>query len=100
MELVLIVTFAGLLGAIVRYVVPGRDRHGLLLLPMLHIAAASIIWTASLWLGLRPDTVWPWLVSLIVSSVGAVVLALWLPRRRDHDDRELFDQLSGARQSG
>ena len=100
MELVLIVTFAGLLGAIVRYLVPGRDRYGLLMLPMLQIAAASILWTASLWLGLAPGSGWPWLVSLILSTAGAVALAVWLPRRRDEDDRQLFDQLSGARQSG
>lgn len=94
MELVLIVTFAGLIGALVRYIVPGRDRHGLLLLPMLQIAAASILWTASLWLGLTPTSVWPWLVSLVLSTAGIVALAIWLPGRRDAEDRELLERES------
>lgn len=94
MELVLIITFSGLIGALVRYLVPGRDRHGLFVLPGLHIAAASLLWTASVWAGLSPYSVWPWLVSLVLSTAGGVWLALWLPGRRDLEDQELLESLS------
>jgi hypothetical protein len=94
MELVLIVTFAGLIGALVRYLTPGRDRHGLLLLPALQISAASVVWTASVWVGLAPTSIWPWLTSLGLSTAGIIWFALWLPTQRDAEDEKLLSELS------
>lgn len=94
MELVLIVTFAGLIGGTLRYLIPGRDRHGMIVLPALQIAVASVLWTGSVWLGLAPDTIWPWLVSLVLSTAGTIALAIYLPKRRDRDDEELFAELT------
>jgi hypothetical protein len=94
MELVLVVTFAGLLGAGLRYVLPGRDRHGLGLLPSVAVVIGSLVWSISVWLGLDPGSVWPWLTSLGLAVAGVIGLGLWLPKRRDVDDAQLFDNLT------
>lgn len=94
MELVLVVTAAGLIGTILRYLIPGRDRHGLIVLPSMQVAVASVLWTASIWLGLTPDSMWPWLVSLVVSTGTTVFLGFYLPKRRDADDAALVERLT------
>lgn len=94
MELVLIVTFAGLLGAGLRYALPGRDRHGLGLLPSTAIVIGSLVWSASVWLGLDPAGVWPWLTSLGLAAAGVIALGLWLPKQRDAEDEKMFDDLT------
>jgi hypothetical protein len=94
MELVLVVTFAGLIGAAARYFLPGRDRHGLGLLPSVGVIAGSLAWSVSVWAGLSPDSAWPWLVSLGLAAAASVWLGLWLPKKRDADDAELFEKLT------
>lgn len=94
MELVLIVTFAALIGGGLRYVIPGRDRHGLVLLPSLQVAIAAILWSSAVWLGLEPSTVWPWLVSLVPATVATVWLGITLPRKRDAEDERFFAELT------
>jgi uncharacterized membrane protein YfbV (UPF0208 family) len=97
MELVLIVTFAGLIGAAVRYMIPGRDRHGLGLMPSVAVIIGSVTWSAAVWLGLSPDTAWPWLVSLGLATGGVVWLGIWLPAKRDAADDEFFRQLTDTK---
>ena len=99
MELVLIVTFAGLIGAALRYIIPGRDRHGMIVLPALQVSIASVLWTASVWLGLDPTSVWPWLVSLVLSTGATIAIGIYLPKRRDREDQELFESLIGSAKS-
>jgi len=94
MEIVLVFTAAAIIGAAVRYLVPGRDRHGLIALPALQVAAATLLFTASMWLGLDPQSIWPWLIALILSTAGHVYLAWWLPGYRDQKDHELFEALT------
>lgn len=94
MEIVLVVTFAGLLGGALRYMIPGRDRHGLSLMPSVAIMVASLAFVASVWVGLEPRSVWPWVISLGL-AVGAVVfIGVWLPKKRDADDDRLFAELT------
>jgi hypothetical protein len=94
MELVLVITFAGLLGAAIRYIVPGRNRHGLGLMPSVGVVVGSLSWVIAVWAGLAPRSVWPWVISLGLTVVVTVWLAIWLPKKRDADDAELFARLS------
>lgn len=94
MELVLIVTFAALVGGALRYVIPGRDRHGLLLLPSFTVAIAAVLWSTAVWLGLAPDSVWPWLGSLVPATGATIWLGLTLPKKRDLEDEALFAELT------
>lgn len=94
MELVLIVTFAGLIGGVLRYLIPGRDRHGMITMPALQVAVASVLWTGSVWLGLSPQSPWPWLVALGLSTVFSVALGIYLPKRRDAEDEQLLASLT------
>lgn len=97
MELVLIVTFAGLIGAALRYIIPGRDRHGLGLLPSVGVIIGSLTWSLAVWLGAPPDTFLPWLLSLGLTTGGVIGLAIWLPKKRDADDAGLFAQLTDTK---
>ena len=94
MELVLVVTAAALIGATVRYIVPGRDRHGMIALPALQVALASILFVAAMWLGLDPRSVWAWLIALVLSTAAHVAAALWLPGARDRADEQLLAELT------
>lgn len=94
MELVLIVTFAALIGGALRYVIPGRDRHGLVLLPAFTVAIAAILWSSAVWLGLGPSTVWPWLVALLPAAIATIWLGIVLPKQRDREDEQLFAELT------
>jgi uncharacterized membrane protein len=94
MELVLVITFSGLIGGALRDMIPGRDRHGLGLMPSVAIMVASLAFVASVWLGLAPRSVWPWVISLGLATAAVVWLGVWLPRKRDADDERLFAELT------
>ncbi len=97
MELVLVVTFAGLIGAAIRYVVPGRDRHGLGLMPSVGVAVGSLAFVVVVWAGLAPRSVWTWLITLGLTLAVTLWLALWLPKKRDGDDEEMFTRLTDTK---
>lgn len=94
MELVLVVTFAGLIGGALRYMIPGRDRHGLGLMPSVAIMVASLAFVLAIWLGLEPRSVWAWVISLGLGTAAVVWLGVWLPKKRDADDERLFAELT------
>ena len=97
MELVLVVTFAGLLGAAIRYMVPGRDRHGLGLMPSVGVIVGSLSYMIVVWAGLAPRSVWPWVISLGLTVIVCVWLAIWLPKKRDADDAAMFARLTDTK---
>lgn len=94
MEIVLVFTLAAIIGAAVRYMVPGRDRHGMIALPALQVGVATLLFVAAMWVGLEPRSVWPWLIALVLSTGAHVWVALWLPGARDRADEELLAQLT------
>lgn len=94
MELVLVFTAAAIIGGAVRYLVPGRDRHGMIGLPALQVGLATVLFVASMWLGLDPRSVWPWLIALVISTVAHVWVALWLPGARDRADEHMLAELT------
>lgn len=94
MELVLVFTFVALIGAAVRYTVPGRNRHGMIALPALQVGLATLLFVIAMWLGLEPRSVWPWIISLVGSTAAHVAVAIWLPGKRDADDAALLAELT------
>lgn len=94
MELVLVVTAAGLIGTALRYLLPGRDRHGLALMPAAGVIIGSLLWTIAIWVGLDAATPWPWLLSLGLTVVGVGALGIWLPRARDAADQARWAELT------
>jgi uncharacterized membrane protein YeaQ/YmgE (transglycosylase-associated protein family) len=94
MELLFIVVFGAGIGGIVRYLVPGRQSHGIFLLPALGIAAASIVWAALTWLGFGFDGGWIWVASIAAAVIVPVAAAFYLPRQRKAADDALLARLS------
>lgn len=97
MELLFVIVIAAGIGGIIRYLLPGRDAHGVLLLPALSAAVAAIVWVALLWAGLTFDGGWIWVASLVAGGLAAVAAGLALPRRRNAADQELLVRLSRGR---
>lgn len=96
MELVLIVTFAGLAGLALRYMLPGREHHGVALLPSLGIIIGSLSWALAIWVGLDAQSVWPWALALGLTVVGVIAGAVVIPRRREEADKALWERLTKA----
>jgi hypothetical protein len=94
MELVLIVTFAGLIGLAARYVVPGRQWHGMALMPSLGVIIGSLGWALVIWVGLDARSVWAWVVALGLTVIGVVIGGIMIPRRREAADTALWAQLT------
>ncbi len=97
MELLFVTVIAAGIGLIVRYTLPERHSHGLLLIPAVATVATAIVWVALLWAGLTFDGTWIWVASLGAAVIASLVAALLLPRRRAEADAALFAQLSSAK---
>jgi len=99
MGLIYIVVLAAGIGTVARYVLPGRESHGLLLLPALAVVPAVIVWGALTWLGVSQGEVWMWLVSLAAGALVAVGAGLYLPKHRAGVDAALFEKLNDPRRT-
>jgi quaternary ammonium compound-resistance protein SugE len=94
MELVLVVTVAGLVGLAVRYALPGRSWHGIAVLPALGVITGSLGWAFAVWVGLDATAIWSWVVALTLSVAGAIAGAIIIPRRREAAHDALWAQLT------
>jgi hypothetical protein len=97
MELLFVTIIGAGIAAIVRYLVPGREAHGALVLPALGAVVTAAVWVALVWLGWSFDGGWIWVVSLVAGGIAALVYALVTPRRREKADARLFAELSGGK---
>lgn len=97
MELVLIVTAAGLIGVAVRYLIAGRQSHGLAVMPAAGIIVGSLAWGVLIWTGAPESAWWSWTIALGLATVAAIALALVLPRRRAAADEALWAELTRPR---
>lgn len=86
-DLVVVFASALVIGTIVRYVVPGRIKHGLLLIPGFAIVFSLLVWEIGVWAGLSHDVALPaWLILLVVASGATTWFTFWLIRRRNASD--------------
>ena len=92
--------YAGVIGAfiglILHYVLPDRHLMGLFLLPAIGAAVTCVAWDASVWLGLKLDGGWIWVVSLVLPGIVAIAVTLILGRRRTASDERMLESLSRA----
>jgi hypothetical protein len=92
-ELLFVTVIGAALALGVRYAVPGRDTHGLLLIPAIGAAATAVTWVLLLWLGFTFDGGWIWVFSLLIGPAVAFGFALLVPPRRRAADDALLARL-------
>jgi hypothetical protein len=97
MELLFVTVIGAGLGALFRYILPRRDTYGALLLPALSAAVTAIVWVGLVWLGWTFDGTWIWVVSLAAGALAALLVALYLPRKRLAQDARRLVELSGGK---
>jgi len=93
MELLFVTVIGAALAIGVRYLTPGRQTHGLLLVPLVGAAATAAIWAICVWAGLTFDGGWIWVFSLVIGPAVALAFALLLPPRRRAADEALLASL-------
>lgn len=93
MELLFVTVIGAALSVGVRYLVPGRQSHGLLLVPLVGAAATAAVWAVCVWIGLPFDGGWIWVIALVGGPLIALALALTLPKRREQADAALLERL-------
>ena len=96
MELLFVALGGAILGLAARYGLPRRDTHGALLVPAVGSIAASVVWAALTWVGLKFDGGWIWVASLAVAGIVAALASAFLGRHRRASDAKLLTKLSGA----
>ncbi|MER3389436.1 MAG: hypothetical protein RJQ01_05325 [Microcella sp.] len=93
MELLFVTVIGASIALGVRYLVPGRQTHGLLLVPAVGAAATAAVWAVCVWLGLTFDGGWIWVIALVLGPLASLAVALVLPKRRETADAELLERL-------
>ena len=98
-DLVVVFSSALVVGTIIRYAIPGRIKHGLLLIPSFAIVFALLVWEISVWAGVGGEFAQlAWLILLVVTAGVTLAFTLILVRRRTHsDDAMLASALNGIR---
>lgn len=96
MELLFVAVGGAIFGAFARYLLPGRETSGALLLPAVGVVAACLTWVALTWAGLSFDGGWIWAWTIVVSVLAPVAVAVLIPRRRRQADDLLLAQLTGS----
>jgi quaternary ammonium compound-resistance protein SugE len=96
MELLFVTIIAFAIGLGWRYVLPGRETYGSMLVPSATAAICAVIWELLLWAGWKFDGGWIWVVSLGVSGLAGLAIVLLLPRSRRTSDAQLLQRLSKA----
>ncbi|WP_167138953.1 hypothetical protein [Diaminobutyricimonas sp. TR449] len=93
MELLFVAVISAALGLGIRYLIPGRNTYGVVLLPAVATAVGMVVWVALLWLGFTFDGGWIWVISIAAAVLAAGAVALLLPRARHADDTRLRHSL-------
>jgi hypothetical protein len=96
-ELLFVLVIAACIGALVRYVLPGRHSYGMLLLPAVDLVATAIIWVGLTWAGWKFDGGWIWVAALGGGGVVAILVELAVWQGRTRSDRHRLHELSGGR---
>jgi hypothetical protein len=96
-EIVFVIVIGASLGAIIRYLIPGRRSHGIALMPAVGAAASAAVWAILVWVGLPFDGGWIWTASILAGVVASVAVGIALPRVRAAADARALHDLSGGR---
>ena len=100
MELLFVALGGLIIGLIVRYSIPGRDRMGAVVIPALATAVSAVVWEILTWLRMPYNSPWIWVIALALTAVVSVVVDVWMTRRRkQHDEAVFAAALKGARQA-
>ena len=99
MEIVYAVVVGAGAALLLRYLLPGRDTYGIVLLPAIGAAATAAIWAGMSWLGFDFDSGWGWLwlASLGAAVVVSLVVGLLVGRTRERHDARQLHILSGGK---
>lgn len=97
MELAYVTVIGAALGAIARYLLPGRRAYGMFLLPAIAATATAVVWVGLLWLGLTFDGGWIWAASIGAAVIASILSAILIVRFRDKADKRLLHHLSAGR---
>lgn len=89
---------AAAIGGIIRYILPRRDRYGVVVLPALAASVGALAWLALTWAGLRWDAALIWWITLLAAAGASAATALWLGSSRNRRDTEAFESLSAGHQ--
>jgi hypothetical protein len=96
-ELLFIALGGALLGLGARYLLPNRHTHGAVLIPALGVIAATVLWVALTWAGLKWDGGWIWWITLVGTAVIVAAVDIVVGRvRTGHDDKLLHTLAKGA----
>lgn len=86
MELLFVALGGLILGFLAHYVLPRRDRTGVLLVPAVGAAVASALWVALTWAGLEWDGGAIWWITLLVTGAVCAAVAILAGRSRERRD--------------
>ena len=94
MELLFVCIAAASIGLTARYLLPGRETHGVLLLPAIATAVGAAVWAVLTWFGMPFDGGWIWVVTLVLCTLTAVGTGILLPGKRREADARLLATLT------
>jgi uncharacterized membrane protein YeaQ/YmgE (transglycosylase-associated protein family) len=97
MELAYVTVIGAAIGALARYLLPGRKAYGMFLLPAIAAAVTAAVWAGLVWLGWTFDGGWIWVVSLASAVAASIASAILIVRYRKNADQRLLHQLSAGR---
>jgi len=86
MYILLALIAACVLGVVVHYLIPHRDRRGVALVPAIATAVAAAAYALGQWAGLKESSVWLWLIALGGAVVISAAVGVILTRVRRHGD--------------
>ncbi|MFC7430791.1 MULTISPECIES: hypothetical protein [unclassified Agrococcus] len=97
MELLWMPVLGAAVGAVLRYVIPGRATHGILLLPALGACTTAVAWVVMVVSGWSLADPWIWLLALVAPVVTCTIAALALARVRPARDEQRLQHLLATR---
>ena len=96
MEILFAIVIGAGIGAVLRFIVPKRHAHGLLLVPLVGAIVTAAFWAPLVWLGFTFDGTWIWVLSLVAGGLASLLVALLAPVVREREDAARFERLRRA----
>jgi len=96
MEIIYATVIGAAIGAIPRYVIPGRMTYGTTITPIIGGVATALVWVILTWLGMPYDGGWIWVIALAAAAVASVLVAFLLPKARHRSDEAFLESARRA----